>query len=76
MLLQAKNRVASEKNLKNGDPVAAADVLRAAGLPEQPRCPSGGGYTIGRIGDPVVCSRHGAKMKYLPAVAPAPASAP
>jgi hypothetical protein len=55
----AKNEWALENNKTNGTPVTAADIkpyikLDAAG--SLPKCPAGGTYTIGPVGEPPTCS--------------------
>jgi len=55
----AKNQWALEKNKKNGDPVTEADIkpyikLDASG--NLPKCPAGGTYTIGKVGEKPACS--------------------
>jgi len=55
----AKNEWALENNKTNGTPVTVADIkpfikLDASG--NLPKCPAGGTYTIGVIGEPPTCS--------------------
>lgn len=55
----AKNEFALEKGKKNGDPVTEADIkpyikLDASG--NIPKCPGGGTYTIGKVGEKPTCS--------------------
>jgi hypothetical protein len=55
----AKNEFALEKGKKNGDPVTEADIkpyikLDASG--NLPKCPAGGKYTIGKVGELPTCS--------------------
>jgi prepilin-type N-terminal cleavage/methylation domain-containing protein len=52
----AKNQWALEKSKKNGDAVTEADIgayLKGGVLP---KCPSGGTYTIGKVGEKPTCS--------------------
>src|SRR5271154_2699007 len=55
----AKNVWALENNKTNGTPVTEADIkpyikLDASG--NLPKCPAGGTYTIGSVGEPPACS--------------------
>jgi hypothetical protein len=55
----AKNEWALENNKTNGTPVTEADIkpyikLGAGG--NLPKCPAGGTYTIGPVGEPPTCS--------------------
>jgi hypothetical protein len=55
----AKNEWALENNKTNGTPVTVADIkpfikLDAGG--NLPKCPAGGTYTIGVVGEPPTCS--------------------
>jgi hypothetical protein len=55
----AKNEWALENNKTNGTPVTVADIkpfikLDAGG--NLPKCPAGGAYTIGVVGEPPTCS--------------------
>jgi hypothetical protein len=55
----AKNEWALENNKTNGTPVTEADIkpyikLDASG--NFPKCPAGGTYTIGPVGEPPTCS--------------------
>jgi outer membrane lipoprotein-sorting protein len=55
----AKNEFALEKGKKIGDPVTEADIkpyikLDASG--NLPKCPAGGTYTIGKVGEKPTCS--------------------
>ena len=55
----AKNEWALENNKTNGTPVTEADIkpylkLDIAG--NLPKCPAGGTYTIGPVGEPPTCS--------------------
>jgi len=58
----AKNQFALEKGKTNGDPVTEADItpyLRGGVLP---KCPSGGTYTIGKVGENPTCSIPGHEL--------------
>lgn len=58
----AKNQFALEKGKANGDPVTEADItpyLRGGVLP---KCPSGGTYTIGKVGENPTCSIPGHEL--------------
>jgi outer membrane lipoprotein-sorting protein/DNA-directed RNA polymerase subunit RPC12/RpoP len=52
----AKNEFALEKGKKNGDDVAEADITTYLKGGILPTCPSGGTYTIGKVGDKPTCS--------------------
>jgi hypothetical protein len=61
----AKNEWALENNKTNGTPVTEADIktyikLDAGG--NLPKCPAGGTYTIGPVGDVPTCSVPGHKL--------------
>ncbi len=55
----AKNEFALEKGKKNGDAVTEADLkpyLKLDANGNFPKCPAGGKYTIGKVGEPPTCS--------------------
>jgi hypothetical protein len=55
----AKNEWALENNKTNGTPVTEADIkpyLKLDASGNFPRCPAGGTYTIGPVGEPPTCS--------------------
>jgi outer membrane lipoprotein-sorting protein len=55
----AKNEFALEKGKKNGDPVTEADIkpyIKLDANGNLPKCPAGGTYTIGKVGEPPTCS--------------------
>jgi hypothetical protein len=55
----AKNQFALEKGKKNGDPVTEADIkpyLKLDANGNIPKCPGGGKYTIGKVGELPTCS--------------------
>ena len=55
----AKNEFALEKGKKKGDPVTEADIkpyLKLDANGNLPKCPAGGKYTIGKVGEPPTCS--------------------
>jgi outer membrane lipoprotein-sorting protein len=55
----AKNEFALEKGKKNGDPVTEADIkpyLKLDANGNLPKCPAGGKYTIGKVGELPTCS--------------------
>jgi outer membrane lipoprotein-sorting protein len=55
----AKNEWALEKGKKNGDPVTEADIKPYIKLDANgnfPKCPGGGKYTIGKVGELPTCS--------------------
>jgi len=55
----AKNEFALEKGKKNGDPVTEADIkpyLKLDANGNIPKCPGGGKYTIGKVGESPTCS--------------------
>jgi hypothetical protein len=55
----AKNQFALEKGKKNGDDVSDADITPYLKGGTLPTCPSGGKYTIGKVGENPVCSTAG-----------------
>jgi hypothetical protein len=55
----AKNEFALEKGKKNGDVVTEADITPYMVGGKMPVCPSGGTYTIGKVGDKPTCSTAG-----------------
>ncbi len=52
----AKNEWALEKGKANGTPVTAADIAPYLQGGALPKCPGGGTYTIGKIGEKPTCS--------------------
>ena len=55
----AKNEWALENNKTNGTPVTEADIkpyLKLGADGNFPKCPAGGTYTIGRVGEVPTCS--------------------
>jgi outer membrane lipoprotein-sorting protein len=55
----AKNEFALEKGKKNGDPVTEADIkpyIKLDANGNLPKCPAGGTYTIGKVGELPTCS--------------------
>jgi hypothetical protein len=55
----AKNEWALENSKTNGTPVTAADIkpyLKLDARGNLPKCPAGGTYTIGKVGEPPTCS--------------------
>ena len=55
----AKNQFALEKGKKSGDPVTEADIkpyIKLDANGNLPKCPAGGKYTIGNIGENTTCS--------------------
>jgi hypothetical protein len=52
----AKNEFALEKGKKNGDDVTEADIAPYIVGGKMPTCPSGGKYTIGKVGENPTCS--------------------
>jgi len=55
----AKNQFALEKGKKNGDSVTEADIkpyIKLDANGNLPKCPAGGKYTIGNIGENTTCS--------------------
>ena len=55
----AKNEWALENNKTNGTPVTEADIkphLKLSAGGSLPKCPAGGTYTIGKVGEPPTCS--------------------
>src|SRR5450432_3156618 len=52
----AKNEFALEKGKKNGDDVTEADIAPYIKGGVLPTCPSGGKYTIGKVGETPTCS--------------------
>jgi hypothetical protein len=55
----AKNQWALEKGKKNGDAVTEADIKPYLKLDAQgnlPKCPGGGTYTLGKVGEKPTCS--------------------
>lgn len=52
----AKNEWALEKGKKKGDPVTEADLLPYLQGGVFPKCPAGGTYTIGKVGEKPTCS--------------------
>jgi hypothetical protein len=55
----AKNEWALENNKTNGTPVTEADIkpyIKLGASGNLPKCPAGGTYTIGPVGEPPTCS--------------------
>jgi len=52
----AKNQFALEKGKKNGDAITEADITPYIRGGVLPKCPSGGTYTIGKVGETPTCS--------------------
>jgi hypothetical protein len=55
----AKNEWALENNKTNGTPVTVADIkpyIKPDASGNLPKCPAGGTYTIGVVGEPPTCS--------------------
>ena len=52
----AKNQFALEKGKKNGDAITEADITPYIRGGVLPKCPSGGTYTIGKVGENPTCS--------------------
>lgn len=55
----AKNQFALEKGKANGDTVTEADITPYLVGGKMPVCPSGGTYTIGKVGEKPTCSTAG-----------------
>jgi hypothetical protein len=55
----AKNELALEHNLTNGTVVTVNQVTNYLIHGIMPKCPSGGIYIIGKIGETPICSIHG-----------------
>ena len=61
----AKNEWALENDKKAGTPVTEADIKQYIKLDANgnlPKCPAGGTYTIGKVGEPPTCSVPGHKL--------------
>jgi outer membrane lipoprotein-sorting protein len=61
----AKNEFALEKGKKIGDPVTEADIkpyIKLDANGNLPKCPSGGKYTIGKVGENPTCSIAGHEL--------------
>jgi outer membrane lipoprotein-sorting protein len=58
----AKNEFALEKGKKNGDPVTATDIAPYIMGGVLPKCPAGGTYTIGKVGEKPTCSIPGHEL--------------
>jgi outer membrane lipoprotein-sorting protein len=61
----AKNEFALEKGKKNGDTVTEDDIklyIRLDANGNLPKCPSGGTYTIGKVGENPTCSIPGHEL--------------
>lgn len=58
MIDSAKEQIAMEKDLNDGDKVKMKDVIKYAGVDDL-ECPDGGKYTIGTIGESPECSIEG-----------------
>jgi hypothetical protein len=54
-----KNEWALEKNKVTGDTPTEADILPYLAHNQMPKCPAGGRYTIGVVGQPPTCSVRG-----------------
>jgi len=53
----AKELLAGNAKLADGDPVVMADIWpEYVRCPGEPKCPSGGSYTVGAIGETPQCS--------------------
>jgi hypothetical protein len=55
----AKNELALGHNLTNGAVVTMDELTNYLPHGEIPKCPSGGTYTTGKIGETPICSIHG-----------------
>lgn len=61
----AKNEWALEKNKETGTPVTEADIkpyIKPDASGNLPKCPAGGIYIIGKVGEPPTCSVPGHKL--------------
>jgi outer membrane lipoprotein-sorting protein len=61
----AKNEFALEKGKKLGDPVTADDIkpyIKLDAYGNLPKCPAGGTYTIGKVGENPTCSIPGHEL--------------